>query len=64
MPAEAIETFAGAAGPEADTPPLWAELLRIGDELKRARPANGALAAIDADYKLAAGSPAPPRRPH
>jgi FAD/FMN-containing dehydrogenase len=59
LPAEAIETFVRAAGPEADTPPLWSELLRIGGELKRARPASGALAAIDADYQLPAGSPAP-----
>jgi hypothetical protein len=59
LPAEAIEAFAGAAGPGADTPPVWAELLRIGGELKRARPASGALASIDADYQLTAGSPAP-----
>jgi FAD binding domain/Berberine and berberine like len=58
-PAEAIEAFAGVAGPEADSPPVWAELLLIGGELKRARPANGALAAIDADYQLSAGGAAP-----
>jgi FAD/FMN-containing dehydrogenase len=59
LPAEATETFLGVAGPEADTPPVSAELLRIGGELKRARPGGGALAAIDADYQLTAGSPAP-----
>ena len=59
LPAEAIETFVRAAGPEADAPPVWAELLRIGGEMKRARPASGALAAIDADYQLSAGGPAP-----
>jgi FAD/FMN-containing dehydrogenase len=59
LPAEATETFAGAAGPQGDTPPVWAELLRIGGELKRPRPADGALAALDADYQLTAGSPAP-----
>ena len=59
LPAEAIETFVRTAGPEADTPPVWAELLRIGGEMKRARPASGALAAIDADYQLSAGGPAP-----
>jgi hypothetical protein len=59
LPAEATETFIRAAGPGADTPPVWAELLRIGGELKRARPDSGALAAIDADYQLSAGSPAP-----
>jgi FAD/FMN-containing dehydrogenase len=59
LPAEATDTFLRAAGPEADTPPVWAELLRLGGELKRARPTSGALAAIDADYQLTAGSPAP-----
>jgi FAD/FMN-containing dehydrogenase len=59
LPAEALETFASAAGPGADTPPVWAELLHIGGEMKRARPANGALAAIDAEYQLSAGGPAP-----
>jgi hypothetical protein len=59
LPAEATETFLGAAGPRADTPPFWAELLRIGGELKRARPASGALAALDAGYQLTAGSPVP-----
>src|SRR5262249_41678089 len=39
LPAEATQTFAGAAGPGADIPPFWAELLRIGGELKRVRPA-------------------------
>ena len=59
LSAEATETFIRAAGPGADTPPGWAELLRIGGELRRARPDSGALAAIDADYQLSAGSPAP-----
>jgi FAD/FMN-containing dehydrogenase len=59
LPVEAIETFVRAAGPEANTPPFWAELLHIGGEMKRARPASGALAAINAEYQLAAGSPAP-----
>jgi hypothetical protein len=38
---------------------LWAEILRLGGELKRARPGSGALAAIDADYQLSAGGRAP-----
>ena len=59
LPAQAIEAFVRVAGPEADTPPLWAELTHIGGEMKRPRPASGALAAIDAEYQLAAGAAAP-----
>jgi hypothetical protein len=59
LTSEAIETFAHVAGPEADSPPVWAELLHLGGELKRANPASGALAAIDAEYQLSAGGPAP-----
>jgi hypothetical protein len=59
LPTGAIDTFVRTAGPEADTPPVWAELLPIGGELKRTRPASGALAAIDAEYQLSAGGPAP-----
>jgi hypothetical protein len=59
LPSDAVETFLGAAGLEADTPPLWAELTHVGGELKRPRAANGALAALDADYQLAAGAAAP-----
>ncbi|HLK00071.1 MAG TPA: FAD-binding oxidoreductase [Streptosporangiaceae bacterium] len=55
LPAEAIDTFVRVAGPEADTPPLWAELLLLGGEMRRARPGSGALAAIDAEYQLSAG---------
>jgi hypothetical protein len=59
LPAEAIEAFVRVAGPEADKPPVWAELLHLGGEMRRARPASGALAAIDAEYQLTAGGPAP-----
>jgi FAD/FMN-containing dehydrogenase len=52
LPAEAIETLVGVAGPQADTLLLGAELFHIGGEMKRARPASGALAAIDAEYLL------------
>ena len=52
LPAEAIETLVGVAGPGADTLLLGAELFHIGGEMKRARPASGALAAIDAEYLL------------
>ena len=50
LPAEAIETLVHVAGP--DTLLLAAELIHVGGEMKRARPAGGALPAIDADYAL------------
>jgi FAD/FMN-containing dehydrogenase len=59
VPAEAIETLVRVAGPGADTLLLGAELFHIGGEMKRARPASGALAAIDAEYVLFAVGRAP-----
>jgi FAD/FMN-containing dehydrogenase len=59
LPAEAIEAFVRVAGPDAETPPVWAELLLLGGEMRRARPSGGALAAIDAGYQLTAGGPVP-----
>ena len=58
LPAEAIDALIRVAGPEARTPPLWAELLHVGGEMKRVRPGSGALAAIDAEYELSAGGQA------
>jgi len=52
LPAQAIDMFVRVAGPEADPLLLGAELMHIGGEMKRARPASGALAAIDAEYIL------------
>ena len=57
LPAEAIETLVHVAGP--DTLLLAAELIHVGGEMKRARPAGGALPAIDADYALVATGLAP-----
>jgi len=57
LPAEAIETLVHVAGP--DTLLLAAELIHVGGEMKRARPASGALPAIDADYALFATGLAP-----
>jgi FAD binding domain/Berberine and berberine like len=60
LPAQAIDQLVAAAGP--GSPLLVAELRHLGGELRRARPGNGALAAIDADYLLfAAGIAATPR---
>jgi FAD/FMN-containing dehydrogenase len=62
LPAGAIETLVRVAGAEADALLLGAELFPIGGEMKRARPANGALAAIDAEYVLfAVGRPTAPQ---
>jgi FAD/FMN-containing dehydrogenase len=59
LPAAAIDTIVRVAGPQAGTPLLAVELRHVGGEMKRARPANGALAAVDADYALFAVGPAP-----
>ena len=59
LPAEAIEEFVRAFGTEASQALLAVELVHVGGEMKRARPGNGALAAIDADYALFAGGMAP-----
>jgi hypothetical protein len=59
LPAAAIEQFARAFGTEAGQALLAVELIHVGGEMKRARPGNGALAAIDADYALFAGGMAP-----
>jgi len=59
LPAEAIDEFAGAFSSEACQALLAVEFVHVGGEMKRARPGNGALAAIDADYALFAGGMAP-----
>jgi FAD/FMN-containing dehydrogenase len=59
LPAEAIDTIVRVAGPQAGTPLAVVELRHVGGEMKRVRPANGALAAVDADYALFAAGPAP-----
>jgi len=59
LPAAAIDQLIGIAGPGAVNPPSMIEIRHIGGEMRRARPGNGALAAIDADYVLVAGSAVP-----
>ena len=57
LSAEAIDTLIRVAG---TGPRLTVvELRHLGGEMKRARSANGALAAVDADYALFAAGPAP-----
>jgi FAD/FMN-containing dehydrogenase len=56
LPAEAIDTLIRAGtGPRLTV----VELRHLGGEMKRVRPTNGALAAVDADYALFAVGPAP-----
>jgi hypothetical protein len=52
LPDEAIEAFVGAAGPDAGSPLLLAELRHIGGALGRAEDDAGALAKLDADYLM------------
>ena len=58
LPAEAIDEIVRIAGPQAGTPLAVVELRLVGGEMKRVRPANGALAAVDADYAFFAAGPA------
>ncbi len=61
LPAQAVDRLISLAGPGTGSPLLVAELRHLGGELRRARPQNGALDCIDADYLVfAAGmTPAP-----
>jgi FAD/FMN-containing dehydrogenase len=58
LPVAAIDQLIGLVGPGADDAPNMVEVRHIGGEMRRARPGNGALAAIDADYALICGSAA------
>jgi len=59
LPPEAADEFTRVAGPETGSPLQVVELRHVGGEMKRARPGNGALAAMDADYGLFAVGMAP-----
>jgi len=59
LPAHAIDEIVRVAGPGAASPLLVVELRHVGGEMSRARPGNGALAAIAAPYTLVAGGLAP-----
>jgi FAD/FMN-containing dehydrogenase len=52
LPPEAIDEIIRTAGEPSSSPLLSLEVRQLGGELARARPENGALAAIDADYAL------------
>jgi len=55
LPAAAVDELIRLAGPGAETPLAVVELRQIGGEMGRARPGNGALAALDAGYLLGFG---------
>ena len=57
--ADAVEVLTDVAGPTAHSPLSSVELRQIGGEMGRARPGNGALAAVDASYALFAVGMAP-----
>jgi len=59
LPAQAIDQLIMVAGPGTGSPLLVAELRHLGGEMRRTRPQNGALAAIDADYVLFAAGMTP-----
>jgi FAD/FMN-containing dehydrogenase len=61
LPADAVEALTHVAGPAAASPLFSVELRQIGGEMGRARPANGALAAVDASHALFAVGMAPTR---
>jgi FAD binding domain len=54
LPDEALDAFARAAGPEADSPLLMAELRQLGGAMARPAEGAGALAAVDADFVMVA----------
>jgi hypothetical protein len=59
LPPEAVDAFVDAAGAGAAFPLVSAELRHLGGELGRARPGNGALASINAQYAMFAVGMAP-----
>jgi FAD/FMN-containing dehydrogenase len=59
LPAQAVDELVRVAGPGAGSPLLVVELRHVGGEMSRARPGNGALAAVAAPYLMVAGGLAP-----
>jgi FAD/FMN-containing dehydrogenase len=59
LPAEAVDELVRVTGAESGSPLLSVEVRHLGGELGRARPENGALASIDAEYVLLAVGIAP-----
>jgi FAD binding domain/Berberine and berberine like len=59
LPTEAVDQLISTAGAGAHSPLLSVEVRHLGGELGRARPENGALAALDSEYALFAVGIAP-----
>ena len=59
LPAEAVDAFVNAAGPDAAFPLLTVEIRQLGGELARPHTGNGALACLDAGYVLHAAGMTP-----
>ena len=59
LPAEAVSKITGVASAETGSLLQVVELRHAGGEMRRARPGNGALAAVDAEYGLFAVGMAP-----
>jgi len=61
LPPEATVGLLRVAGPDTASPLTAVELRHVGGEMRRARPGNGALAAVEAEYALYAlgGVPTP-----
>jgi FAD/FMN-containing dehydrogenase len=62
LPSEAVTELVRVAGPETGSLLQAVELRHVGGEMRRARPGNGALAMVDADYGLHAVGMAPTPR--
>jgi hypothetical protein len=61
LPDDAIDAFAGAAGPDAGSPLLLAEIRQLGGALARPAENGGALSSLDADFVMfAVGMPMSP----
>jgi hypothetical protein len=56
---QAVDEIVEVEGPDAASPLQFVELRHLGGEMSRARPGNGALAAIAAPYLLLAGGMTP-----
>jgi hypothetical protein len=52
LPDEAIDAFVGAAGPDAGSPLLLAEIRQLGGALGRPAENGGALSALDAEWAM------------
>jgi FAD binding domain-containing protein/berberine-like enzyme len=52
LPADAVDALVAVTGPDSGSPLLSVEVRHVGGELARARPENGALAALDGRFMM------------